>query len=200
MDKNIENTDAVSESENDSIEDIMENTTPESVGISALAVTKIAEELKNFKGGNKETAVSEFVASTLTKFCEENERFAEVVYKTKRTLSNCCAEVMNGCGNAISDIDVYRGAVQSYFPNADIHFLMEITITGDEPSAEELNREPKSKVQQTRAQHQPKAKPEKPQPAAKTSVKPALAPPASLVTKPTAPKEPKIETLQLTLF
>jgi hypothetical protein len=113
---------------------------------SVLAVAKIAQELDDFHGGSKEKTVSKFVASTLTHFCEANERFAEVVYKTQRTLSDCCAEVMDGCGNQISDIDVYRAAVQSYFPNADIFFKMEIQLTGNAPDAEELNRSPKKDV------------------------------------------------------
>lgn len=103
-----------------------------------LAVSKIAKELEEFTGGMKEKTVSKFVASTLTHFCEENERFAEVVYKTQRTLSDCCAEVMKGTGNQISDIDVYRGAVRHYFKNADISFKMEICITGEAPTEEEI--------------------------------------------------------------
>ena len=114
--------------------------TSENQDFSTLATAKIAEELANFKGGTKEKTVSKFVASTLTHFCEKNERFAEVVYKTPRTLSDCCAEIMHGAGNQISDIDVYRAAVQSYFPNADIFFKMEIQINGDAPSDAELNR------------------------------------------------------------
>jgi len=110
--------------------------------IPILAVEKIAAELKNFQGGSKEKVVSKFVASTLSHFCGENERFAEVVYRTPRTLSDCCAEVMKACGNAISDIDVYRGAVKHYFPNADVHFQVEIQITGEMPTEEEINRKP----------------------------------------------------------
>lgn len=113
---------------------------------SKLAVEKIAKELEEFNGGNKEKAVSKFVASTLTHFCEDNERFAEAVYKTKRTLSDCCAEVMMGVSNQVSDIDVYRGAVRHYFPNSDISFKMEITINGEDPSEEDLTREPKKKA------------------------------------------------------
>jgi len=171
--------------------------------IKTRASKKIEKELKEFKGGTKETAVSKFVASTLTKFCEENERFAEVVFKTPRTLSDCCAEVMDGCGNAISDIDVYRGAVQHYFPNADIHFFMEIAITGDDPTEEEINREPKKKGPAPRKTKEPKSKPSKPK---KESVKPSSnATPEAVSTtaqsiKPLPKQGPKVETLQLTLF
>ncbi len=117
---------------------------------SELAVNKISDELEKFSGGVKEKAVSEFVASTITYFCKENERFAEAVYKTQRTLSDCCAEVMDGSGNQISDIDVYRGAVRHYFPNADISFKMEISIYGEDPTDEELTREPKKKAPASR--------------------------------------------------
>ena len=53
-----------------------------------LAMEKIAEELKTFAGGRKEKCVSTHVAAQITHFCEESPEFAEVVYKTKRTLSD----------------------------------------------------------------------------------------------------------------
>ena len=46
-----------------------------------LAAEKIAKELKEFKGDRYGDAVKNFVASTLTNFCEQNERFAKVVYE-----------------------------------------------------------------------------------------------------------------------
>ena len=150
----------------------------EELKYSALAVKKIAAELESFKGGQKESAVSKFVASTLTHFCEQNERFAEVVYKTTRTLSDCCVEIMDGCGNAISDIDVYRGAVKSYFPNANISFKMDIQINGDAPDADELNREPKKKI---------------------TEVKRNV-PADKIMTTPPAAENKRSETMQLSLF
>ena len=112
---------------------------------SKMAVEKIAAELKDFKGDRYGMAVKDHVAATITHFCEQNERFAEVVYKTKRTLSDCCAEIMKGCGQSISDIDVYRGAVRNYFPNADIDFHMTITLTGEAPTEEEMSRVPEKK-------------------------------------------------------
>lgn len=183
---------------------------------SQLAVEKIAAELKDFKGDRYGMAVKNHVAATITHFCEQNERFAEVVYKTKRTLSDCCAEIMKGCGTSISDIDVYRGAVRNYFPNADIDFHMTITLTGDAPTAEEMNRvteqKPAPKAKE-KAEGKKPAKAEKP-------VQAAPAPPAAPVTpkpkaeipKPAAPKpadKPKKKpkgafddpnVIQLTLF
>ena len=155
----------------------------------ALAAEKIAAELKGFTGGSKEKAISKFAAETLAHFCEESAQFAEVVYKTRRTLSDCCAEVMKGTGNYVSDIDVYRGIVRAYFPNADVKFLMNIEINGAAPSEEEMAKLP-----------------EKPKPRSKPKAKPALKKPAEKAAAPAPakpapkkkPQEP--EMIQLTLF
>ena len=144
-----------------------------------LAVEKIAEELKTFKGDRYGMAVKDHVASTLTHFCEQDRRFAEVVYKTKRTLSDCCAAIMKGCGNAISDIDVYRGAVRHYFPNSDIEFHMTISLAGPAPSEEEMSREVKKP--------EPKKKPEKKPAKAAQPTKPAPAQPEKVAQPKPAP-------------
>ncbi len=161
---------------------------PQGPDYPALAAEKIAAELKSFTGGSKEKAISKFAAETLTHFCEESPQFAQVVYKTRRTLSDCCAEVMKGTGNYVSDIDVYRGIVRSYFPNADVKFLMNIEINGAAPSEEEMAKlpeKPKSK---------PRPAPQKPAEKAATPAKPAPA-------KPEAKKKPaQPEMIQLTLF
>lgn len=172
-----------------------------------LAVDKIAEELKNFKGDRYGEAVKKHVASTITHFCEQEPRFAEVVYKTKRTLSDCCAEIMKGCGTSISDIDVYRGAVKNYFPNAEVMFTMTITIDGDAPTEEEMNRE----VRKPDPQKPAKAKRPKPEipkvtPAAAepTPKKDAVAKPKAEKPAKAAPKDkkeaPAPDVIQLTLF
>jgi|GEM_PF-1103428 len=155
---------------------------------SESAIAKIACELESFNGGNKEKAVSKFVASTLTHFCKENERFAEVVFKTKKTLSDICEEVMKGCGNHISDIDVYRGAVKAYFPNSDIRFLMEIEIIGEPPTEEEMQKLPEKKAEKKAKKAEASPKPKK-----KTSNK-------SLAKTTKATEEKKPEILQLSLF
>ena len=166
---------------------------------SQLAVEKIAAELKEFKGDRYGNAVKNHVAATITHFCEQNERFAEVVYKTKRTLSDCCAEIMKGCGQSISDIDVYRGAVRNYFPNADIDFHMTITLTGEAPTAEEMSRVPEQKPAtkaEKKAEGKKPAKAEKPAKAA--SVAPAATKPKAKTgaqtpeyRRPTPPPAPK---------
>ena len=108
-----------------------------------LAVEKIDKELKAFNGDKYGKAVYTYVANVLRDFCEQNEQFAEVVYRTKRSLSDCCAEIMKGCGQHISDIEVYRRATKLYFPNSEIECIMTITITGDEPDEKYLSKESK---------------------------------------------------------
>lgn len=164
-----------------------------------LAVEKIAEELKTFKGDRYGEAVKKHVASTITHFCEQEPRFAEVVYKTKRTLSDCCAEIMKGCGTSISDIDVYRGAVKNYFPNAEVVFTMTISIDGDAPSEDEMNREVR-KAEPKKPAKAAVPKPEKPK-----AAKPAPAPKPKAAQPVKAPEKPKEkpkapEVIQLTLF
>ena len=154
-----------------------------------LAVEKIAAELKDFKGDKYGMAVKNHVASTITHFCEQNERFAEVVYKTKRTLSDCCAEIMKGCGQHISDIDVYRGAVRNYFPNADIDFHMTITLTGEAPTAEEMDRVPEQKQAPKAEKKAPSKKPAKAEKAAKAASVPAVQP-----TQMSAAPKPQVPT------
>lgn len=156
----------------------------------ALAAEKIAAELKDFTGGSKEKAVSKSAAETLTHFCEESPQFAEVVYKTKRTLSDCCAEVMKDTGNYISDIDVYRGIVRAYFPNADVKFLMNIEINGAASSEEEMAKLPE------KPKPKPKSKPAPKKPAEKASATAKSAP-----SKPAPKKKPaQPEVIQLSLF
>lgn len=153
-----------------------------------LAVEKIDRELKEFAGDKYGKAVHTYVANVLRDFCEQNERFAEVVYKTKRSLSDCCAEIMKGCGNHISDIEVYRRATKLYFPNSEIECVMTITITGDAPDEKYLEKEPKKKAEKKSEDESLVDKTDK----ASKSVK------QSKSAKPAKPKEPEI--IQLSLF
>lgn len=156
-----------------------------------LAVEKIDRELKEFKGDKYGKAVYTYVANVLRDFCQQNERFAEVVYKTKRSLSDCCAEIMKGCGSHISDIEVYRRATKMYFPNSEIEGVMRIVITGDAPDEKYLEKEPKKMVKEKAAKDDLVGRLlETCESSTETkSTKPA---------KPAKPKEP--EVIQLSLF
>lgn len=185
------------------MENIINIQTHQTPDYPALAAEKIAAELKDFSGGQKEKAISKFAAETLTHFSQESPQFAEVVCKTRRTFSDCCAEVMKGTGDYVSDIDVYRGIVRAYFPNADVKFLMNIEINGAAPSEEEMAKLPEKKPSTLASPSRPKPKfkpdPKKPaeKAAAPAQAKPAPAKPSPAKKKP-KPEQP--EVIQLTLF
>ena len=106
---------------------------------TALAVEKLDAESKGYKGDRYGNAVHTYVANALRSFIQQDPRFAEVFYKTKRTFADCIKETMKGCGSAISDIEVYRRATKFYFPNSEVEFIMKIT-TDELPDEEYLNK------------------------------------------------------------
>lgn len=144
-----------------------------------LAIEKINKELNEFHGDSYGSAVSTYVANVLRDFCEQDERFAEVVYKTKRSLSDCCAKIMRGCGKHISDIEVYRRATKMYFPDSEVNCVITI-ITGELPEDKYISKEPPKK-KASKKDSAAKAKQDKP---AKESPK----------------KAEEAEVIQLTLF
>lgn len=120
----------------------------------ASAIAKLDKELKEFKGGNYEKAVSNEVCAILKHFCEQEEMFAMVVNGTKRTLSDVCYEIMKEASqkhmNHVSDIDVYRWAVKNYFPNSEINFKMVLEL-GEMPLCSEVERETVREVPKAKA-------------------------------------------------
>lgn len=112
----------------------VENTEPEEIkaqeGIVSAASKKLDEEEKAFVGSGRAKMIFPHVVKTLRGFIEEDDRFAEVVANTVRTVSECCAAVVDKSGDVMSDLEVYRKAVQFYFPNADVEFKMNVRITG----------------------------------------------------------------------
>ena len=152
--------------------------------ITTLAIEKLENEIKEYKGDKYGDVVKPYVSNTLRKFCEDSEAFAEVFYKTKRTLSDCLKEVMKGCGNAISDIEVYRRVARFYFPNSEVEFLMQISITGEKPDENYLNQEAPKPKEKASA---PKPKKEEPK---KVEKKPDKK----------KPDKKKAEVIQLSLF
>ncbi len=111
------------------------------VNVVRAAIEKIKAEYKEFKGGRYEKAISSYVSTILQDFCKQDERFAEVVYKFKRTLSDCCKEIIKGAKSHVSDVDVYRSAVKYYFPNSEVIMQISIEITGEAPDETEILKE-----------------------------------------------------------
>lgn len=94
------------------------------------AIEKLKSEKKAFKGSNKETAIKKALCDALTDFCKQDEEFAQAVAQNEKTLSDCAKEIMKDVGSSISDIEVYRRAVQFYFAGAEIHMTMRVDLCG----------------------------------------------------------------------
>lgn len=114
--------------------------------IMEQARQKLAEEEKNFRGGQMEKVVYREVSKTLQNFCE-NERFASAILESRKTLSDCCKTILSDVkGNAISDIETYKRAVEFYFPTATILFKMEICLNEQEEEARKAAGKPSGNI------------------------------------------------------
>lgn len=79
----------------------------------------------------KAAAVKVDVISTLNFFAEQNSEFKQAVEQNSHTFAELLEAAVKGAGSSISDITVYRKAVQFIFPGADVKFNMTIDL-GDE--------------------------------------------------------------------
>ena len=167
--------------------------TVEFVDWRAKSKEKLEAEDKLFTGSRSAQTVQSYVLRALLSFADQEPRFAEVVCNTKRTFSECCAAVVHNAGEVLSDLDAYRKAVQFYFPNAEISFVMNIKLTGEAPTEEEMNKPAKIEPEQT-PDPKPQAKPETP-PKEKTQK------PKKPKAEKKAPKkkEPQEDSMQLSL-
>lgn len=96
------------------------------------AINKLDEEFKNCKKLSKKgEAVSLAVLDALKTFCRQNVEFSQAVVQSDKTIKDCIEDTVKGSGNAISDIEVYRKAVQFYFPGSDVRFSMTINLGDD---------------------------------------------------------------------
>ena len=140
----------------------------------AKAKTKLEDENKAFKGSREARAVRDYILKTLIYFADQEPRFAEGICNTKRTFSECCAAVVHNAGGMISDLDAYRRAVQFYFPNAEVEFVMNVKLTGAAPTAAEMQKPAEIKPAEAAPRPAAPTKPKK-EPAAKPVPRPKKA-------------------------
>lgn len=96
------------------------------------AINKLNEEFKQATNlSAKENAVKEYVLEVLIMFCNQNREFARAIVRSNQTIADCIKATVKGCGNSISDIEVYKKAVEFYFLGATVKFTMTIDL-GDE--------------------------------------------------------------------
>ena len=95
---------------------------------------KLEKEMAEIKDSKAEV-VAQPTLNALIEFCRQESEFAQAIIESSKTFSECCKSVVKGVGNAISDLEVYKKAVQFYFEGADIRFEMKIdpcaSVTGE---------------------------------------------------------------------
>lgn len=102
------------------------------------ASAKLAEEKKAAKYDRYANAMKDAVCEALDGFCKQDEEFAQAVVQGG-SFEDCMKAVASNCGDAISDLEAYRRAVQFYFPGADVKFHMSVnlcaSVEDDEPKS-----------------------------------------------------------------
>ena len=108
---------------------------------------KLEAELNFSENDKKVNAVKSAVCNTLIDFCEQEHEFAQAIEQSDKSLIDCCKHCVAGSGSSISDMEVYKKAVEFYFPTATINFSMKINLCGDtgyEPPPIEVTHQEKS--------------------------------------------------------
>lgn len=105
------------------------------------AIEKLEKEQKAVSG-QKEKVMAGPVLAAIKDFCRQDEEFAQAVMQGG-SFADCMKAVAQGVGQAISDLDAYKKAVQFYFPGAKVQMQLSIDLIGDaaapaeEPKAEQ---------------------------------------------------------------
>ena len=92
---------------------------------------KLDAEMKEKVQGRHASAVRPSVYEKLLAFSEQSEEFAQAVLDCEKTINDCCEAAMKGCGSSISDLEVYRKAVEFYFPGSDVEMTLTINLSAD---------------------------------------------------------------------
>lgn len=122
--------------------------------ISTVACLKLERELKEFTEKRvsvncwRERLIAPFVAEKLKVICTTQDSFADIIIRTRRTLADCCKAIITSLDSkdVVSDLEVYRKALQFYMPDTDLDFNMIVTLNSlpdDEYIAKEPDPEPK---------------------------------------------------------
>lgn len=88
---------------------------------------KFGKELKTAKLGKKAQAVKQAVLGALEDFCGQNAEFEQAVLQGG-SVADCIESTVKGSGSSISDLEVYRKAVEFYFPTALIRTSMTLDL------------------------------------------------------------------------
>ena len=101
------------------------------------AIERIKTEAEGLKSLSPQgNAVSKDVCNVLIMFCEQDDEFAQAIVQTDKTLKDCIEYTVKGVRNSISDLDVYKRAVEYYFPGATVHMTLTIDLIGSTAAPE----------------------------------------------------------------
>ena len=105
--------------------------------LTKQAQGKLKQESKQNKIGQYASVIIQPVCKALCRFCKE-EWFAQAVWEMDETLGDCCKTIMEGVKSSISDLEVYKRAVEFYVPGSTVQFEMKVRRHEDEePQAAE---------------------------------------------------------------
>lgn len=93
---------------------------------------KITLDLESAKLGRKELAIQADTVKAVELFCEQHPEFRQSV-EQGGNFGDCLKHCVSGSAGAISDLEVFKRAAQFYFPEADVHFHMQVVLPGDTP-------------------------------------------------------------------
>ena len=113
------------------------------------AFQKLDTEVKNVSG-QKEKVMAPVVMAAIKDFCRQEPEFAQAVVQG-RSFVECMKNIAAGVGNAISDLDTYKRAVEFYFPGAKVQMALTIDLIGDAAG------EPEPKAQPVKVAEPPKS-------------------------------------------
>lgn len=99
------------------------------------AIEKLNNERKIAAKDNKAKAVAGATADALINFCGQSDVFARAVVEGG-SFEECCKKIVEKCGNAISDFEVFSRAVRHYLPTATVEFQMRIVTPSETPAAD----------------------------------------------------------------
>ena len=96
------------------------------------AIEKIKVEAEALKTLSPQgNAVSKDVCNVLITFCEQDEEFAQAIVQGGKKLRDCIEHTVRGARQSISDLEVYKRAVEFYFPGATVHMNLTIDLIGE---------------------------------------------------------------------
>ncbi len=107
---------------------------PDQMAIVEQAVAKLENKDRGKPLGSYAKAVYSSVVKTLVDFCYQSPDLAQVILDSDKSVVDCCEAIMKNVGNCISDLEVYRRAVQFFCPKSQIDMQMRVILSDQKPS------------------------------------------------------------------